>query len=425
MMKLHGIALAALVAFALSCSGGPQIAVDSEVRDLGDLVPRERKTVWFKLSNDGDAELVIENIRPLCDCIVIGNAPEKIAEKSADSIEVAYTAPDSTGPDESYLMVRTNAEPRNLKLGIHANVIGIKLTAADSSIVVMPFQVHGLADGQKFSLDIFQHVVQNLPERFPPKSPNEITIKIRDDPSFEKEPLHDVVRKWANVLGVRYVVIGDARPSARGEGLDLSIMLVDGMFRLPMGKRISGVPRSAAFDVTSDTLNFMLANISSLSREAFMTDLQRKWAEQRAAMIGKPAPPLSAEDIRTGKLVSVSDFKGKPLIVQFFSQDCDHCEEEMNWLTGLVTRHPEIAALGVSVDVGELDEVRALIDEKKPNYPIILPSEENEKQLDPYYGGATPQTVIISPEGIVVEYFMGFSRQTLDRFEQILIGMIE
>ncbi len=423
-MRIRDLLIIAVV-FVLSCSGKPMLNVETPVYEAGELAPRERKTVWFKLVNEGDSELKIENIRPMCDCIVIETAPEAIPPHSTDSIKVIYTAPDSSGPDESFLMVRTNTEPKNTKLGIKSTVAELKLTEADSSIVVFPFQVTGMADGQKFSLDIFQYLIEKLPKSYPPKNPNEMTKKLAADPSFEKEPLNDVARKWANILGIRFVVIGDARPSPTGLGLDISIMLVDGMFRLPIGKKIVGVQTEHAFKAASDTLNFMLQNLVQLERQAFMADLQRKWAEQRAAMIGKPAPPLAAENIITGKTVGIADFKGKPLIVQFFSSDCDHCEEEMNWLNDLISRNPEIAALGVSVDVGEIDSVRAFIKDKKLNYPVILPSEENERQLDPYYGGATPQTVIISPEGVVVEYFMGSSSQTLAKFEQILVNMLE
>ncbi len=414
-----------IAVLALSCSGEPRLSVDEEIYNTGKLAPREKKVHWFILNNEGDADLVIENIRSLCDCIEIESAPDTIPPGESDSIKVIYVAPDSAGPDESYLMVRTNTEPNNIKLGFLAEVLPVKLTAADSSIVVFPFQVSGIEDAQKFSLDIFQYIVEHLPEGYPPQNPNELTKQLREDPGFRIEPLHDVARKWANILGIRFVVIGDTRPSASGEGLDIGIMLVDGTFRLPIGKRITGVSKDDAFAVVSDTVAFMLNNLFPMEKQAFIADLQRKWAEQRSKMIGNPAPPLVAENIIDGKQVDINDFKGKPLIIQFFSSDCDHCEDEMDWLSDLVERHPDIGALGVSVDIGEIDSVRSFIEERKPTYPVILPTEENEKQLDPYYGGATPQTVIISPEGTVVEYFMGFSMQTLDKFEKLLISMLQ
>ncbi len=425
MTLLKRFSILVFAVFALSCSGEPQLSVDQAIYKTGELVPREKRVHWFKLTNNGDAELIVENVRPLCDCIEIDSVPKAIAPGATDSLKATYTAPDSAGPDNSYLMIRTNTKQKDTKLGFQAEVMPVKLTAADSSVVVFPFQVSGMPDGQKFSLDIFQYIVEHLPKRFPAKNPNEMTKHLGEDPAFEVEPLHDVARKWANILGIRFVVLGDVRPSATGKGLDISIMLVDGTFRLPVGKRIVGVPKEAAFASAADTLSSMLANLFSLEKQAFVADLQRKWGEQRKKMIGKPAPPLEAEEILTGKKIDVADFAGKPLIIQFFSSDCEHCEGEMDWLANLVREHPDIAALGVSVDIGEIDSVRNFIKGKELPYPIILPTKENEKQLDPYYGGATPQTVIISPEGIVAEYFMGFSTQTLGQFEKILIGMAE
>ena len=95
----------------------------------------------------------------------------------------------------------------------------------------------------------------------------------------------------------------------------------------------------------------------------------------------------------------------------------------MDWLTKLVTAHPEIGALGVSVDIGMLDSVKAFIKNKNLPYPVILPNKEEDKLLDAYYGGATPQTVIISPDGIVVEWLMGSSEKSLVVFERLLLDM--
>ena len=95
----------------------------------------------------------------------------------------------------------------------------------------------------------------------------------------------------------------------------------------------------------------------------------------------------------------------------------------MDWLSRMVTEHEDIAALGISVNVGERDSVIEYIRDKNLKYPVLLPDEEDEEQLNPYYGGATPQTVIITPQGIVAQSFVGFSHGVMDDFEKLLIAL--
>lgn len=423
-MKIRSFLLI-LIALTLSCSGKPQLTITPEIYETGDMAPREKRTKWIVLSNPGAKTLIVENVRPLCDCITVESIPDSIIAGATDSFKIVYVAADSPGMDEKSLMVRTNAKPENRKITVKSNVLRVKLTAEDSSIAIIPFQVNGIQDGQNFSIRMFEYIVQNLPKGYKPVNPNEITLKIQSDPNYAIEPLFEVARKWNNLLGIRYTIIGDIRPSETGSGLDISFILVDGFFQLPLGKRILGVSREKAYSATADTIKATFDNIVELRKQTLFADIQRKWAEQRAKLVGKPAPPLYAEDVRTGKRSSIEDFRGKPLIIQFFSTDCKHCEEEMDWLTKLVTAHPKIGALGVSVNVGQIDSVRAFIKGKTLPYPVILPNKEEDKLLDPYYGGATPQTVIITPNGIVFEWMMGSSDKALQAFERILIDMSE
>ncbi len=416
--------LIAIVLLALSCSGNPQLTVESETYTAGTLMPKAKIEVWFVLKNTGDAPLVIENIRSMCDCITIQAAPDTIAVDTGDSIMVEYIAPEEPGRDESSIMVRTNTEPKNTKLTIVSNVLESKLEKDDSSIVIVPFQNKGVPGGNEFSLEIFRYLTENLPESFRPMNPNTYTEAIQADPGYGTQPIHDVARKLNHALGIRYGVFGEVRPNPRG-GIDANIMLVDGFFHLPIGRILQGVPEERLLAALSDTLNSFLTNPREYIKQALMVELQQKWAEQRQKLINNPAPEITAKDIRTGEEISLSDFRGKPLVLQFFSTDCEHCEEEMDWLSGMVTEHEDIAALGISVNVGERDSVIEYIQDKNLKYPVILPDEEGEKQLDPYYGGATPQTVIITPQGVVAQSFVGFSHGVMDNFEKLLIAMIK
>lgn len=387
------------------------------------MAPKEKRTKWFHISNSGNSELIIENVRSLCDCIVIGQIPESVAPGQTDSIEVTYTALDSSGHDESSFVIRTNSDPKNTKVTIVAEILPLKLSLEDSTITVIPFQTGGMPNPEEYSIQLYEKIIAGIPENYPKVNPNELAAKLQSDPNYTVEPLQDITRKWINLLGIRFAILGDVRPEQTGKSVTVSIMMVDGLFHLPVAQRISGVAIDDVSNVIADSVNSILANLAAYEKQALFQDFQRKWAEQRQKLIKNPAPEIKMENVRTGKLVSTKDFEGQPLVIQFFSEDCDHCEEEMTWLSELVTKNPHIGAIGVSVDVGEIDSVRSYLLDKNPPYPVIIPDEENETQLDPYYGGATPQTVIVNPDGIVVESLVGFSQGSLKRFENILSQM--
>jgi thiol-disulfide isomerase/thioredoxin len=96
---------------------------------------------------------------------------------------------------------------------------------------------------------------------------------------------------------------------------------------------------------------------------------------------GKPAPAFTLLDLN-GKKVSLSDFKGHPLVVNFWGTYCAPCKLEMPWLEefshkyaaqGLevvgVTYDSEVGVPTISKDVHKLGVT----------YPILLSTPKAEK----------------------------------------------
>jgi len=81
-----------------------------------------------------------------------------------------------------------------------------------------------------------------------------------------------------------------------------------------------------------------------------------------AVKIGTPAPDFTLKDV-TGKTVSLSSFKGKTVILNFWSTSCPPCLAELPSLENL---HREMGKTGVVVigvaverDVAAVNEVLA------------------------------------------------------------------
>ena len=117
------------------------------------------------------------------------------------------------------------------------------------------------------------------------------------------------------------------------------------------------------------------------------------------------APAFSLTDI-DGKKVSLADFKGKVVILDFWATWCPPCRKE---IPDFITIQKEYADRGVQivgVALDELPKVQAFARENGMTYPVLIGNDGVVAQ----YGGieGIPTTFIIDRKGKIVERFEGF-----------------
>jgi peroxiredoxin len=120
--------------------------------------------------------------------------------------------------------------------------------------------------------------------------------------------------------------------------------------------------------------------------------------------IGETAPDFRLEDLLTGKMVSLSEFRGRKVVmVEFWGTWCDICEHEVPELLKLYAdwKDDGFEFLAVAVPPGDADEVRTFIRKKKMPYPTFLDEDLNVAAR--LYGltGPIPIKVVIDHEGVV------------------------
>ncbi len=116
-------------------------------------------------------------------------------------------------------------------------------------------------------------------------------------------------------------------------------------------------------------------------------------AGDRAPEFKLPAP--------NGKSVSLSDFRGKVVMVHFWATWCPPCVEELPTLAKLYQdlAGKDFEMLAVSVDEGGAEAVTAFMHQNKLNVPVLLDSDHATASR--YGTFKFPETYILDREGIV------------------------
>jgi thiol-disulfide isomerase/thioredoxin len=120
----------------------------------------------------------------------------------------------------------------------------------------------------------------------------------------------------------------------------------------------------------------------------------------------KEAPAFSLNSL-DGKKISLSEFKGKPVLVTFWATWCESCKEELPVLNKFcVEKQDQLIFLLIAIDGERKKAVQKIVNEKKITLPVLLLLKE--KTMDQYgVRGWVPQTFIIDREGRLIGKTVG------------------
>jgi cytochrome c biogenesis protein CcmG/thiol:disulfide interchange protein DsbE len=110
----------------------------------------------------------------------------------------------------------------------------------------------------------------------------------------------------------------------------------------------------------------------------------------------------------TGKKVSLSDYKGKVVIVDFWATWCPPCRKGIPDLVELQNEFGnKIAVIGISVDTDTKDQVAAFAKDYNINYTVLFATQDVVQN----YGNieAIPTSFVIDKNGIIVNQFVGLT----------------
>ena len=169
----------------------------------------------------------------------------------------------------------------------------------------------------------------------------------------------------------------------------------------------------------------MLTSIRRASRSAFPTLLLLAMAVPAAlAEAGSlPAPAFSLRDL-DGKNLRLADFKGRPVVLDFWATWCQPCRASMPHLNALSEKYGPrgLVVLGLSVDDGGPIRVKRFADHLGVKFRLAMADERVLDQYGPIR--SIPTTFFIDRRGQVVRRVVGYldaetmESYTLELFEK-------
>ena len=122
----------------------------------------------------------------------------------------------------------------------------------------------------------------------------------------------------------------------------------------------------------------------------------------RTPSLPDAAPDWTLTSIE-GDTVSLSDYEGQTVVLNFWATWCGPCRSEIPEFRQFVNEHPDIPVLGIAVD-GSMSKLRQFAKQNRMNYPVLKGDTEIQRE---YNVSSLPMTVIVGPDGQIADVHVG------------------
>ncbi len=147
---------------------------------------------------------------------------------------------------------------------------------------------------------------------------------------------------------------------------------------------------------------------------------------QSPAPSGEESPDYAAPDFtvfdREGNAVKLSDYFGKPIILNFWATWCYYCKEEMPDFQQAYQKHPDVQFLMVNATDGQKETEQIAKDyvaEQGFDFPVFFDKEQ--QAVSAYYISGLPATFLIDKNGNLVTYATGMlDAESLEKGIQLI-----
>ena len=136
------------------------------------------------------------------------------------------------------------------------------------------------------------------------------------------------------------------------------------------------------------------------------------------AAVGSQAPDFSLKDIN-GKVVRLSDLRGKVVLLEFWATWCAPCKETIPALIALDKQYMgrDFALISIAMDEGSsaIKRLQEFSSRQKITYPVLM---DNQETSQAYNVRGVPVSFLIDKKGIIVKTHVGL----LENYKAVISG---
>jgi thiol-disulfide isomerase/thioredoxin len=141
-------------------------------------------------------------------------------------------------------------------------------------------------------------------------------------------------------------------------------------------------------------------------------------------MVGSPAPDFHVSGL-DGKQYTLAEFKGKPVLLDFWASWCGPCRKSLPVLEKIYREYKDQGLVILAVNTTESRPVvESFLKKTSVAYPVVLSSDDSGIRQQ-YHVGAIPVFVLIGPDGKIAAHQIGFGGEDDIRLMLSKIGLKE
>ncbi|MFQ5456550.1 MAG: TlpA family protein disulfide reductase [Nitrospirota bacterium] len=135
-----------------------------------------------------------------------------------------------------------------------------------------------------------------------------------------------------------------------------------------------------------------------------------------AAWIGDKAPSFSLKRLDNNGSLSLKEFEGKILFIDFWATWCGPCKKELPALDSLMKEYNDsLVILAINLDKKK-GKIKKFLEKYPVDLPVLLDPEGNI--VSKYGARAMPTSFIIDGNGTIKFVHLGFSKKDTDKWRK-------
>ena len=122
-------------------------------------------------------------------------------------------------------------------------------------------------------------------------------------------------------------------------------------------------------------------------------------------VIGKPAPDFQLKNL-DGQSISLSDFRGKPVLINFWASWCQPCVYEMPFIQEVFEEWSGQGLVVLTINIGESSsKAKTFMESHDLSFPVLLDTKQDVAEK--YNIRGIPTTFFIDENGIIKRMKIG------------------